>query len=635
MTIRRTTEPLDRAASTRARGWLTRRAIVSSTFAIACGASLVVACASDRPSFVEKEGTGTFEGADARSDACELAVCSRDLHSVLSGCTGEVIRECPPDLGCANGTCVPACASAESNEGTIGCSFWTTPAVATIGNLNGSIRQDHRSSCFAAFVANTWNQPVNIRVEHKGTPLDLSRSVAIPRTSGDQVSYEVLDGPLPAGEVAVVFLYQNLDPPPSAAHTMACPLPAAVESFDPTIPLHSGIGAAFHIATDLPVSAYSIFPYGGAESYIPSATVLLPVSSWDTKYLAVDGWDSNDRQTSPQVPTLQVVAAHDDTEVRIRHDLSKLPGATPSSDGLAQIFKLAKGEVLQIAEHHVLAGVPIESDKPIGVFGGSNCSVFPPTPPQTCCCDVTQQQIPPLRAWGNEYVAVRYENRRTLRLSDDDPDRKLEETAPWRLIGAVDGTTLKYRPRRPAGAPLALSQGESVTFWTADSFVVESQDEQHPFYLAGYMSSHSHGDGLGYLGGQIGDPEFVNGAPSRQNLDAYTFFPDMTYGYTTLVVVRQDRGNGFEDVVLDCAGTITDWKNLDAEGRFQYARVTLVRKGEPQQFAGGTCTNGRHEIRSKEPFGLTVWGIDIAASYAYPGGAGLRAISSVPISVPR
>jgi len=635
MRARRTSESFGRAASTEASGWFTLRSIVSCGIAIACGASVMVACGTtERASFVEKPNTGTFDQADAQSDACGGAVCSRDLHSVLSGGTGEVIRECPPDTGCANGACVPACSSAEHNEGTIGCSFWTTPAVATIRSTAGGIKEDHRGSCFAAFVANTWSRPVNVRVEHMGKPLDLSRSMAIPRMTGGEVDYEVLDGPLPPGEVAIVFLYQNVVPPPSLSDHVVCPLPAALESEDPTIPLRSGVGAAFYIATDLPVSAYSIFPYGGAASYIPAATVLLPTSSWDTKYLAVDGWDPNDRGVSPQEPTLQIVAANDDTEVRIRHDLVKLPGAIPGSDERSQVFKLAKGEVLQFAGHNELAGAPIESDKPIGVFGGSNCSVFPTTF-GTCCCDVTQQQIPPVRAWGSEYAAVRYEDRKKLRLGENSADAAAQESAPWRVIGAVDGTTLEYQPRRPQGAPITLSQGEAVTFWTAEPFVIKSQNEQHPFYLAGYMSSLSYGDGAGPLGGQIGDPEFVNVVPSGQYLDTYTFFTDMTYGYTTLVVVRQDRGNGFEDVVLDCAGTITDWKPIDAQGRFQYARVTLVRRGEPQQFAAGTCNNGRHEVRSKEPFGLTVWGFDFAASYAYPGGAGLRTISSVPFSVPR
>ena len=90
-----------------------------------------------------------------------------------------------------------------------------------------------------------------------------------------------------------------------------------------------------------------------------------------------------------------------------------------------------------------------------------------------------------------------------------------------------------------------------------------------------------------------------------------------------------------KDVVLDCAGPLDGWMPLDAEGRFQYARVTMVLDGTPRTFAGGTCENGRHEIHSEAPFALTVWGIGDAASYAYPGGAGLRAIAPVQISVPR
>ena len=178
--------------------------------------------------------------------------------------------------------------------------------------------------------------------------------------------------------------------------------------------------------------------------------------------------------------------------------------------------------------------------------------------------------------------------------------------------------------------------GESAVFWTRDSFVVRSQDSEHPFYFAAYMSSASFGEinGPDYMK-DIGDPEFVNVVPVQQYLDSYVFFTDMTYGYTTLVVTRHDSGNGFKDVDLDCSGPITAWKNIDEAGRYQYARVTLVRDSKPQSFPRGTCENGRHEIRSDEPFALTVWGLDSYASYGYPGGAGLREITSAAVSVPR
>ena len=593
---------------------------------------------AERPSFVHVDAGG-FGAADApTSDACETFVCSRDLHSVLSACTGEVVRECPPEMGCANGSCVPACSSAEKNEGTIGCSFWTTSSVATAGGPPSTAPlYDYRNSCLAAFVANTWNSPVNIQVEFKGEKLDLSRSVAIPRTRGKEVDYELLEGPLPPGEVAIVFLHQSADPPAGNPDHIRCPFPAAVESNEPTIPLYSGEGAAFNVTMDRPVSAYSIYPYGGAKSYFPAATVLLPTSAWDTNYLVVDAWDAIDRGRSGMNPSLQIIAANDDTEVRIRpnDDLIELPGGTASADGRTKIYNLARGEILQITQPRALVGSPIESDKPIGMFGGSTCTIYPSTD-MTSYCDVSHQQIPPLRAWGSEYAAVRYESRGAIRAGKESSATAVEESVPWRLVGAADGTTLTYRPQRPQGAPATLSQGETVTFWTDKPFVVSSQDGQHPFYLASYMTSLWYSVGfMMSVDSKIGDPDFVNVIPVQQYLDSYTFFTDVTFGYTTLVVVRHDRGNGFKDVVLDCAGTITDWKPIDAEGRYQYAYVTMVRSGEPQPFGDQFCANGRHGIRSEEPFALTVWGLDVAASYGYPGGAGLRAISSVEIPVVR
>ena len=64
--------------------------------------------------------------------------------------------------------------------------------------------------------------------------------------------------------------------------------------------------------------------------------------------------------------------------------------------------------------------------------------------------------------------------------------------------------------------------------------------------------------------------------------------------------------------------------------------MDLVRGNFEKQ---GACDNGRHEAKSEEPFGLTVWGwgssltmpafSSSAVSYAYPAGAGVKAINTV------
>ncbi|WP_275936668.1 hypothetical protein [Labilithrix luteola] len=100
-------------------------------------------------------------------------------------------------------------------------------------------------------------------------------------------------------------------------------------------------------------------------------------------------------------------------------------------------------------------------------------------------------------------------------------------------------------------------------------FSVKSQDADHPFHLAVYMS-----------GSQTyktrGDPDFVNLIPDDQFLDHYVFFVDHT------------------------------------------------KAGKPVATPAGSCTYGRHEATSDGPFMVYVWGLDVDASYGFPAGAGSR-----------
>jgi hypothetical protein len=93
-----------------------------------------------------------------------------------------------------------------------------------------------------------------------------------------------------------------------------------------------------------------------------------------------------------------------------------------------------------------------------------------------------------VRALGSEYVAVRYRNRYA----------GTEESPPWRIIGAANGTVLSWDPAPPAGAPSTLSLGEVTEFETNGPFVVKSQDESHPFYVSAHMTGTDRlGLGLG------------------------------------------------------------------------------------------------------------------------------------------
>jgi hypothetical protein len=177
---------------------------------------------------------------------------------------------------------------------------------------------------------------------------------------------------------------------------------------------------------------------------------------------------------------------------------------------------------------------------------------------------------------------------------------------------------------------------------------VKSQDEAHPFYMSAHMTGWSTLHELD-AGDMRGDPEFVNVIPPQQYLGSYVFFTDPTYPETNLVLVRVRDAAGFHDVTLDClGGPVTGWAPVGTTGRFEFARVDLVRHDFDGQ-AG--CDNGRHEIRSDSAFGLTVWGwgsgetggqlgknnvpglFTQAVSYAYPAGASVQPINPVVVPV--
>jgi len=87
-------------------------------------------------------------------------------------------------------------------------------------------------------------------------------------------------------------------------------------------------------------------------------------------------------------------------------------------------------------------------------------------------------------------------------------------------------------------------------------------------------------------------------------------------------------------VKLGCLGDLSGWAPV---GDKEYTRVNLVT-GNFQDV--GNCSNGRHEMTSENPFGVTVWGWGSAAtqgfftqyvSYAYPAGASVKSINDVEI----
>ncbi|MBX3127756.1 MAG: IgGFc-binding protein [Polyangiaceae bacterium] len=528
--------------------------------------------------------------------------------------------------GGTGGTGTPECDGAEQKTSS-GCDYYAVVPSMTLGANGG---------CFAVFVVNPWEKLVQLKVSFKGQELNPNLFGFIPTGQGASLQYKPMtNSAVPPGEVAILFL-NRFGGSPLGLDT-SCPpgIVPAISTMDAAT--HgTAIGAAFHITTSIPVVAYDIYPYGGGRSAMTSATLLLPTSSWGDNYIGVSPLGNG--APIGAAPILGIVAHQDDTAVTISPSAAIVGGngVPGTAQGTPATYTLGKGQHLQFTQAAALDGSAIQATAPIGVWAGMSAFNV-----EGCCADSAHQQIPPVRALGSEYVAVRYRNRYD----------GIEESPPWRIVGAVNGTQLTYEPSQPPGAPSTLNLGSVALFNAPGPFIVRSQDDKHPFYMAAYMTGASKYDPgqqsppTGPDDGR-GDAEFVNIIPPGEYLDRYVFFADPTYPETNLVLVRTKGANGFQDVTLDCAGVLTGWQPIGSSGKYEYTRFDLVRHNfQPQ----GNCNNGRREISSPAPFALTVWGWGSAAtgqqlsgtysqyvSYAYPGGASVAPINNVVIPpVPR
>jgi hypothetical protein len=569
-------------------------------------------------------GTNTDGSLDGGDGAVCATHCSADLQSILD-CNGNVVTTCMNGQGC-NGSataCVDGCLAATQSQSSVGCDYYA---------VDPDIIADGKGACFAAFIANAWNAPVSVSIERAGAVYAGATYGYLPSGSGQSITYTPLpNGQIPPGQVAIVFLASLTSPPVGACPTGVNVMYTAADQ----AVYGTGLGVGYHITTTAPVSAYDIFPYGGGNAAATSATLLIPTTAWDTKYVAVNAYPQSQLASVENAePSLDVVASVDGTTVTITPNVAIVggTGVAAAPAGMPATYSLSKGQVLQISQPEELTGSLVTADKPIGVWGGASCLNIPV---DIAACDSAHQEIAPIRTLGWEYAGIRYRDRFT----------GANETPPWRMVGAVDGTTLTYDPVAPTGAPTTLNAGQLVEFDSAGGFIVSSLDAAHPFYLSAHMTGCQETDPSET--DCRGDPEFVNVIPPAEYLQKYVFFTDPTYPETNLVLVRQNvNGQGFQDVTLDCAGVLTGWTAIDSAGVYQYTRVDLVTG----DFVGQNgCNNGIHEIHSAAPFGLTVWGWGSAAtggsfgcsgsacggfysqavSYAYPGGASVRSINSL------
>ncbi|NUQ72956.1 MAG: IgGFc-binding protein [Polyangiaceae bacterium] len=567
----------------------------------------------------ESSNSSTGPGGGFTTDAGigPPVTCSADLQNIVDE-KGNVVETCPPDQGCFGGQCIPACEAAANAKGSIGCDYFAPDPPFY---QNGPGAGTYAGTCYAVFIANTWGRHAKINVVRDNQAFDVNIFGRIPKGVGANTTYlPIPPQGLPPNEVAVLFLSHK----PGAKHdfgtSLECPVQPALTA---DAAIHgSGRGSAFRVTLDTPVTAYDILPYGGAQSYLPSASLLLPWATWGTNYYTV----APHPQGNGALWAL-VVGAVNGTTLKVLPK-NTLPGGGALGQapaGQTTEFTINSGEMVQWIGADPTSTI-FQSDQPIGVFSGTTyLSVATATSPSGGARDSAHQQSLPIGALGSEYVGGNL----VTRLASLAPESVL-----YRLLGVVDGTTLEWDPGPPPGAPTTLAAGQVADFETSNLFSIRSQDGDHPFAMTQYMPGASD---LGSRPGcnamyanncRLGDEEWVFTLPPKQFLQHYVFFTDPTFATTNLVITRVKDANGFSDVSVECLGKISGWMPVGTGGQFEVAHVDLIRAGTPVTPA---CNTSRHEATSKGAFGVTVWGTDYYSSYGYPAGGNVGMINTVVV----
>jgi hypothetical protein len=566
---------------------------------------------------------GSGGGFGSGGEGSGAVGCSADLQQTVDA-NGNVVATCPPDLGCYGGQCIPACEAAASSKGSIGCEYFA-PTPPFYVNEAGS-QQTYDGPCHAVFVANTWGRSAKLTVQHNGVALDATQFTYIPSGVGPSTMYAPVpaDG-IPPGDVAVVFLAHRPGVMHGLGFSLECPRPPAV--LMDTAVQGSGSGPAFDVVSDTPITAYDIVPYGGATSFLPSASLLFPRTAWGTNYTVlaphVDGGGGM---------WMFLVGTADGTTVDVLSPVTLLGGGgVPTVPaGTTTPITVNRGQIVQFMGADPTAAI-LQSSLPVGVWTGNTYLRVSSATSFGGGQDSAHQQIPHIGALGNEYVGASIMTRM--------PDLSAEDV-PYRLLGVVDGTMLTYDPAPPPGAPVSLNAGQVAEFSTMSLFSVRSQDEQHPFAFSQYMpGTFTTRPGCaatppfsGLMCG-LGDEEWVIQLPPKQFLQRYAFFTDPTYAATNIVVTRVAGPSGFADVNVACFGNVSGWQPVGTGGTYEVAFVDLYRS-----FSGTApaCATSQHEATSSGAFGITVWGTDYYASYGYPAGGNIGTINDVVVPpVPR
>ena len=360
-------------------------------------------------------------------------------------------------------------------------------------------------------------------------------------------------------------------------------------------------GKAVHVVADTEVAVFGM----NHKLFSSDAFMGLPIDVLGTEYRTMCYQTCQPNSNSETPGQFWMVALRDATNVTITPRARTANGKPPNTAFSVLLNQgdvyLVKGDVNDGSND--LTGSLIESDLPLAVFSGHERAAIPfdalnlPSGPnQHPSRDHLVEQLPPVSAWGDSALVIPY-------FSADLPDLV-------RIVSAEDGNEISVN-----GVVVATKNAGQFHEITKLPGPISVHGTK-PILVGQYMHTSLWGiDPSGNDPDPYGDPALALVYPVEQ----------FTKGYTFISVVNPTAFTGnFVNVVTPKTGVLSmilDGKSIPASlfspitgSSYMYAQIRID-------------TQGTHNIRGAEPFGITVYALGNVDSYAYTGGTLLKTIT--------
>ena len=329
---------------------------------------------------------------------------------------------------------------------------------------------------------------------------------------------------------------------------------------------------SIHVTSLADVSVYGLNNYPATtDAYLGLPTDVLGKDYIIASYSGLSGSGS----------ALGIVGTVNGTTVTITPSTT----AGTHSAGVAYTISLDQGSAYELTQGGTLdlTGTLVTADKPISVFGASQCANIPTN---VSACDHICEMLAPTTTWGKKFGAV--------------PLAARNNGDTWRFIASTNGTTVSINGT--AQSPV-INKGQFIERIIAANSIVEANQP---------ILAEQYANGSGF-DGQTGDPFMMTIPPLEQFLADYTISNVAGFVGQYINIIAPNAITG--SITLD-AGTIPS-SSFTAIGSSGYSAARI------------TTTTGSHHLQATQPFGVFAYGFNNYDSYGYPGGQSFAAVATV------